>query len=87
MAKLMPALPLALSPSLIISPERLLGMFLWGIVCGAALALFWDAVRLTRVLIGVRYETAFGTVSAQKPLPLLHRTLSPPRGDRGRALR
>jgi hypothetical protein len=62
------------SPSIRIEPDRLMGMLLWGIVCGAALGLLWDVFRLTRVMLGVNYPTRRTRIPDEKrPLPLLGR--------------
>ena len=47
----------SLDPSIRIDPERLMGMLLWGIVCGMGLGLVWDVSRITRVLLGVQYPS------------------------------
>lgn len=74
---------LSLSPSIRIAPERLMGMLLWGIVCGAGLGVVWDIFRITRVLAGVRYPSRRADVLYQKPLPLLRRPVSRPSADAG----
>ena len=63
----------SLVTSIRIDPHRLLGMLLWGIVCGAGLGLLWDVFRITRVFLGVTYASRGVGRLYEKPLPLLRR--------------
>ena len=68
----------SLDPSIRIDPERLMGMLLWGIVCGIGLGLVWDVIRITRVLLGVNYPSrGVGRLYACS-LPLLGKKVSRP---------
>lgn len=63
------------SPSIRIDPDRLMGMLLWGIVCGAVLGVLWDVFRLTRVMLGFSYPSRSADKLYAQPLPLLGKTL------------
>ena len=58
------------SPSIRIDPARLMGMLLWGVVCGAGMGLVWDVIRITRVLLGVKYPSRRVGRLYERPLPL-----------------
>ena len=62
-------------PSIRIDPDRLMGMLLWGILCGAALGVLWDIFRLTRVMLGVPYPSRGAKSMYERPLPFLKRPL------------
>ena len=66
------------SPSIRIDPERLMGMLLWGVVCGAGMGLVWDVIRITRVLLGVKYPSRRVGRLYERPLPLLHKPVPRP---------
>ena len=64
--------------SIRIDPHRLMGMLLWGMVCGAGLGGVWDVFRITRVFLGIHYPSRSVTRWYETPLPLLHRPVSRP---------
>ena len=67
-----------------IFPARLMGMLLWGFVCGAGLGGMWDVIRITRVLLGVRYPSRGAERLYEMPLPILRRTVSRPASGIGK---
>lgn len=73
---------LPLMTTIRIFPERLMGMLLWGMACGAGMGILYDVFRISRVFLGVRYPSRTAEALYCKPLPLIRRPVPQPSSER-----